>query len=423
MKTLRISIEINGKQVPVGELVGNGPQDAVFKYGSSYIEAGLRPVSISLPLQDEAFSVEKTRNFFEGLLPEGFARKSVSEWIHTPEDDYLTILKVLGEECIGAVKVSEDEEMADGYEPLSIEDVRALAREGITRSTDLVVRAHLSLTGASGKVGLYYDENKKQWFLPKGTAPSTHIVKQSHVRLGSIVTNEQLSMMTAKKLGLEVPESFIINTGQARDEDILFATKRFDRVFPDSPDAADGLPRPLRLHQEDFAQALGVDAGKKYELPGQRYLKRLFDLIRENCADPINDQIRLWDILVFDYLIGNTDNHIKNISLLYDAGMKRMRLAPAYDIISTCVYRESSREMAIAIGGEFDIGKIGRGHFISAAGEAGLGKRMAVNRFDEMADAYEHALRSSAEELAAAGFERSKEICERILEAGGYRNL
>ena len=128
MKTLRISIEINGKQVPVGELVGNGPQDAVFKYGSSYIEAGLRPVSISLPLQDEAFSIEKTRNFFEGLLPEGFARKSVSEWIHTPEDDYLTILKVLGEECIGAVKVSEDEEMADGYEPLSIEDVRALAR-------------------------------------------------------------------------------------------------------------------------------------------------------------------------------------------------------------------------------------------------------------------------------------------------------
>ena len=75
-------------------------------------------------------------------------------------------------------------------------------------------RSHLSLTGASGKVGLYYDAAGKQWYLPKGTAPSTHIVKQSHVRLDGIVTNEQLSMMTAAKCGIDVPESFIYNTAE-----------------------------------------------------------------------------------------------------------------------------------------------------------------------------------------------------------------
>ena len=151
-----------------------------------------------------------------------------------------------------------------------------------------------------------------------------------------------------------MPESFIVNTGGRKDQDILFATRRYDRVFPEQPELIDGLPRPLRLHQEDFAQALGIRAREKYEQPGQEYLKRSFEMLRGFSSDPINDQLKLWDMLVFDYLIGNTDNHIKNLSILYSPNMKSIRLAPAYDIVSTCVYRESSRQMAIGIGGIFD---------------------------------------------------------------------
>ena len=61
--------------------------------------------------------------------------------------------------------------------------MKALAAEGAQKSAEIVTRSHLSLTGASGKVGLYYDTAGNQWYLPQGTAPSTHIVKQSHVRL------------------------------------------------------------------------------------------------------------------------------------------------------------------------------------------------------------------------------------------------
>ena len=103
------------------------------------------------------------------------------------------------------------------------------------------------------------------WYQPNGDAPSTHIVKQSHVRLSDIVTNEQLSLTTASKLGISIPESFIINTGAARDEEILFATKRYDRMIPESPTYTRGLIRPFRLHQEDFAQALGISSYEKYE--------------------------------------------------------------------------------------------------------------------------------------------------------------
>lgn len=53
---------------------------------------------------------------------------------------------------------------------------------GASKSAQFLAKAHLSLTGASGKTGLYYD-NKDGWYMPFGTAPSTHIVKQSHVSM------------------------------------------------------------------------------------------------------------------------------------------------------------------------------------------------------------------------------------------------
>ena len=45
---------------------------------------------------------------------------------------------------------------------------------------------------------------------------------------------------------------------------------------------------------------------------------------------------------MFNYLIGNTDNHIKNLSLLYSEDLKSIRLAPAYDIVSTVIYKSST---------------------------------------------------------------------------------
>lgn len=80
---------------------------------------------------------------------------------------------------------------------------------------------------ASGKVGLYYKIDTNEWYLPIGAAPSTHIVKQSHVRLDGIVTNEQLCLQTAKNLGIDVPDSFVINVGTGKDEEVLFATHRY----------------------------------------------------------------------------------------------------------------------------------------------------------------------------------------------------
>lgn len=148
-----------------------------------------------------------------------------------------------------------------------------------------------------------------------------------------------------KKCGIDVPDCFILDTGGVADENILFATARYDRPFIAESRMIDGLPRPQRLHQEDFAQALGIPAAEKYEPTDGMYLKNAFALLKHRSANPLEDQLKLWDLTVFNFLIGNTDNHLKNLSLLYDASLASVRLAPAYDVISTTVYSGSTRDL------------------------------------------------------------------------------
>ena len=366
MRNLGVWIEIGGLQTYVGRIIGEKEDDARFSYAEEYLSGNIaRPISIHLPLSENAFSVDDTRNFFEGLLPEGFTRRCVAGLLHTDANNYLSLLAGLGNECLGAIKITDEnnEVVNADYQKLTIDEVSQLAREGAMETAELVTKSHLALTGASGKVGLYYDENNKDWYLPKGSAPSTYIVKQSHVRLDGIVTNEQLCMMTAGNMGIEIPESFIVNVGDGRDEEVLLATKRYDRAIKDGLKKINGLSVPYRLHQEDFSQAMGISAHNKYESDNAGYLKMMFEIIRQKSFNPIADQLKMWDICIFNYLIGNTDNHIKNVSLLYDEELKTVCLAPAYDILSTVIYTSSTRDMAFSIGNEYDIKKITRDSF------------------------------------------------------------
>lgn len=424
MNTLLVSIERNGTMIPVGTINGDDSSDACFAYLPEYLqESDAVAISISLPLRVEPYPATQTARFFEGLLPEGFTRRSVAQWMHVDENDYLSILHGLGRECLGAFCITEPgEELRASYEPITEQQVRELAAEGATKSAEIVTKSHLSLTGASGKVGLYYDSKNGKWFLPWGTAPSTHIVKQSHVRLDGIVTNEQLALSTAAKCGIAIPHSFIINTGAGEEHEVLFATERYDRVFSEQAQPIGGLPRPLRLHQEDFAQAMGIPASRKYEKNYSGYMRGMFDILRRYSADPVRDQMRLWDIIVFNYLIGNTDAHVKNFSLLYSPSLKGVRLAPAYDIVSTTVYEQSTRDMAFSIGRVYSIDEIKREHFSSAAKDVGLGERMAMRRFDDMCARLRNALREATKELVSAGYPKAEDMEARILKSGGIKN-
>lgn len=415
-----VIIEKNATPVQVGHIANSG-----FAYDDAYLHGeDAQPISVSLPLQEEAFSSQRTKCFFDGLLPEGFTRRTVAQWMHVSEDDYLSILAGLGKECLGAIQiVCEPDNTPAHYRKLTLSQVQALAAEGATQSAKLVTESHLSLTGASGKVGLYYDAAENAWYQPFGTAPSTHIVKQSHVRLSGIVVNELLCLHTAQKSGIDVPDCFILDTGGVADENILFATARYDRPFISESRMIDGLPCPQRLHQEDFAQALGILAAEKYEPADGTYLKDAFILLKQRSANPLEDQLKLWDLTIFNFLIGNTDNHLKNLSLLYDPTLSSVRLAPAYDVISTTVYSGSTRDLSMRIGDAVTIDDVSEDSFRMAAREVGIGEKLALKRLSAMTQQFELALTSTAEELTEKGFANAAQLREQILLTGGYRHL
>jgi len=424
LRKLSVYIEIKGVSEYVGEITGTDSNDACFKYDDAYIRnPEHRAISIGLPLEEKLFDALRTRIFFEGLLPEGFTRRCVAEWMHMDESDYLSILARLGRECLGAIKIIEESDsiIQPEYRKLSADEVYELASEGATESAELVTKSHLSLTGASGKVGLYYDEAVKKWYLPIGEAPSTHIVKQSHVRLKKIVANEQLCLLTAKNLGIDIPESFIVTTDVNDDEAVLFATKRFDRKYTGNNIYIDGLPVPCRLHQEDFAQALGIASSDKYEKNNECYIKKLFDMLRSYSSEPMTDSLKLWDICVFNYLIGNTDNHIKNLSLLYGEDLKSIRLAPAYDIVSTIIYKNSTSDMAIGIDGKYNINEISRESFKNTANQVGIGTKIAMSRFDALVHGFPEALNKANRELSTKGIYQTDDILMQIMEKGGIK--
>lgn len=417
MRHYNVYLEVDGSQVRVGEIEGNSSEDARFSYSKEYISRNdSKAISVALPIQDEPFSPEQTKVFFDGLLPEGFMRKSIANNMHLDENDYLSILYNLGKECLGAIRIDESDELQESwYEAITSEQVEKLAAEGTTKSTEIVIKTHLSLTGASGKVGLYYDDKEGKWYLPGGLAPSTHIVKQSHIRLDGIVTNEQLSMLAARKCGIDISESFIVNAGKGIDSEVLFATKRYDRIIDETSPMIGNLKRPYRIHQEDFAQAMGIASFEKYEREDRNYAEKMFEIIRNYTRSPLEDQLRLWNRIVYNFVLGNTDAHIKNYSLLYDPHMEGISLAPAYDMLSTVIYESATRDMSFNIGGIRNLDSIDEERFKLMASRVGIGEKIAMTNYHKVLDRFENAVKESAQELQELGFDNALDIAERII--------
>ena len=112
-----------------------------------------------------------------------------------------------------------------------------------------------------------------------------------------------------------------------------------------------------------------------------------------------------------------------NLSLLYSQDLKGVRLVPAYDVVSTAIYESSTKEMALSIGGMYLLDRIERRHFEKEAQNAGLGVKLAMKRFDDMASRFDKALSRAAAFLTEQGFANAEEIQKRILQKRGIHYL
>ena len=356
--------------VLVGTLDGRGTS---FSYDGEYLGLpGATPLSLSLPLRPERFDGEEIRPYFEGLLAEGSARVAVASELGIAEEDWVGILAACGRECVGDVlvlshRLSGRPLDVGEYEPLDDDVLRMmfLNEPSVAREN---VATRLSLAGTQSKTALAYDDELPahgRWLRPVGLSASTHVLKTSHLR--DLPEVEYLCMSAAGLCGMSVAGVRLLGFGNP-----VLSVERFDR----EASRADGGMVVLRRHQEDMAQALGVNGGSKYAELGGGSVHVMAELLKRHGARPASDVAGLAQMVCLNYLVGNCDAHLKNFSILHEGrdrdGGALVSLAPAYDVVSTTYFPNHPRRLAMRLGDARTIDEVTPDSFYALATDLGI---------------------------------------------------
>jgi len=366
----RLSVYLNGERV--GRLEQDDSGLLLFTYDSAWLERkGAIPLSRSLPLRPEAFRGKEARAFFAGILPEETPRKIIASILGISERNDFAMLERIGGECAGAVSfLPEEESLPQSNEP----ELRELSDDDLARIVEELPRRplmaggegiRLSLAGAQDKLPVVLQNGRI--CIPLDDTPSTHILKPEPERFPGLAVNELFCLKLAAAAGLSVPHAELLFPGDIP----CLLVSRYDRD-------TDERRHTVRVHQEDFCQALGFPPERKYQQEGGPLLRDCIQLLRDWSTAPVVDIRNLIDGLIFNTLIGNADAHGKNYSLLYSGSQRR--LAPFYDLVCTMAWPELSSQLSMKIGHCKTLKEITPGHWQKMAGEAGLGGPMVRER-------------------------------------------
>ena len=150
------------------------------------------------------------------------------------------------------------------------------------------------------------------------------ILKPNPLPYDEVPANEALTMRMAAAVGIEVPAHGLL---RAKDASLVYFVKRYDRVG-----------RSGKVHVEDFAQLSGATRETKYDSS----LERVVQLVDQFCTFPAMEKPKLAKRLLFCFLTGNEDMHLKNFSVWVQDGV--VSLTPAYDLLSTTLVLENAKE-------------------------------------------------------------------------------
>ena len=159
------------------------------------------------------------------------------------------------------------------------------------------------------------------------------ILKPNPLAYEEVPANEALTMRMAAEVGIEVPVHGLL---RAEDDSCVYFVKRYDRVG-----------RTGKVHVEDFAQLSGATRETKYDSS----LERVVQLVEQFCTFPAIEKPKLAKRLLFCFLTGNEDMHLKNFSIWLQDGV--VSLTPAYDLLnSTLVLENAKEESALPLQGK-----------------------------------------------------------------------
>lgn len=302
------------------EMVGNG---ILFEYDSDWIEGGF-PLSFNLPLASGPKRMSADA-FVRNLFPEEKRRNFISRFGKISPDFVIPFLRLYGDDLPGAINIRP----SDGN--VAEKDITDIAARLVARHLPLdMLGGRISLAGADPKAGVIARDvdGECRLFMRTGTSFSTHILKATE----SLAEAEAMGMEVARLAGLPVCGSRLISL----KGNPAYLVERYDRRIVGG--------RMEKIQQEDFCQRLGISENEKYlndrnGMVTETANVKMASVVNGLCA---SDRDMFLRASIFNIIFGNTDDHAKNYSLLFDGD--GWRLAPFYDIISSRTLKKAFPE-------------------------------------------------------------------------------
>lgn len=244
--------------------------------------------------------------------------------------------------------------------PYTRANIKELAKEIVTASTTVTgVQAKLSLDISRSNAG------EPQRFTIVGLW-GRYILKPQTDRFANLPENEDLTMHMAEAAGIKtVPHSLI----RFANGELCYITRRVDRTKEGE-----------KIAMEDMCQLSERLTEDKYKGSYERIAK----LIHRFSSAPLLDVVNFWEVVLFSWLTGNADMHLKNFSLFRPTD--NYVLTPAYDLLSTALAMpEDEEELALTLNGKKK--RIKREDFEKAMCDSGMDEKAVAKLFNRFVKA------------------------------------
>ena len=290
----------------------------LFSYGQNCLPADA--VSLTMPVRRDQYDASGgLPPIFEMNLPEGALRERLRlRFAKTvPDFDDLDLLAVVGSSQIGRLRYSQGERLEQTMPTQNLQEILTY-RGTADLFAHLLERfaTHSGISGIQPKV-LVRDEKAPAKRVDRG---ATHIVKAyDSAEYPELAANEVICTHGAAAAGIETTRLAL------SDNRRLLVADRFD-LRPDG--SYFGL--------EDFCVLSGLRAHGRYDGSYEGVARRLGNFVSPRALSHALEQYAL--VVAYSCAIENGDAHLKNFAVLYETPEGEVRLAPAYDILSTTPY-------------------------------------------------------------------------------------
>ncbi len=362
------------------------------------------------PCHTDGASQRPVQWYFDNLLPEEALRTILAKEADLPSEDAFGLLRYFGAESAGSLVLCAADTSdypaspaEQGLRPLPLTTLNRRITHLPKVSLGWEAPKKMSLAGAQHKMLVV--QRGSDLFEPLAQTPSTHILKPNHPGedYPASVMNEFFTMRLAAAVGLDVAKVAHLYVPQP-----VYIVERFDRVPHGS-----GGDAVARRHVIDTCQLLNKARTFKYSAA---HLDSLAQAIT-HCRTKTRARLQLLRWLIFNLLVGNGDNHLKNISFLVDAS--GIHVAPAYDLLSTAVYdtpamaqdqaRWPHTALALSLGSATTFATVTRADVLHAGQVLGLHETTTARELNQLcqtlpikADALMTEISAGAEQAAAA---------------------